>query len=67
MSRVIPTPEQTKTIEKYGLSFDDVQMGPNDGEIVVKDQWKLGAEERWYVVNRDGEFCIEYKNPVIKF
>ena len=67
MIKVIPTSEQIKTIEKYGLRYDDVQMGPGDGEIVVKDAWKLGAEERFYVVARDGTFRIEYKAPVIKW
>jgi len=60
--KVIPTLEQRKTIEKYGLRFDDVQMGPGDGEITVKDTWTLsGMNKRKYVISRDGTFEIQYE------
>lgn len=67
VSKIIPTQEQCKTIEKYGLIYDDIQMGPNDGEIVVKDTWKLGQEDRWYIIGRTGEFHITHKAPAIQF
>lgn len=67
MPKVIPTHEQCLTIEKYGLRYDDVRMGPNDGEVIVKNTWKEGREDRFYIIGRDGTFSIEYKAPVIKF
>lgn len=63
---VIPTHEQIQTIEKYGLRYDDIQLGPNDGEVTIKDTCKSGATDRWYIIGRTGEFYIEYKAPVIK-
>ena len=43
MIRIVPTSEQVKTIVKYGLRFEDVQMGPGDGDVTVKDSWTLGG------------------------
>ncbi len=62
MVKVIPTYEQIKIIEKYGLRFDDVQMGPGDGDIIVTDTWTLsGMNKRKYVIARDGTFEIQYE------
>ncbi len=66
MIKIIPTSEQVKTIQKYGLRFEDVVLGPGDGEITAKDIWKLGANERWYVIDRKGEIEMKHKNPFIK-
>ena len=63
MIKVFPTLEQNKTIEKYGLRHEDVELGPADGEITVRDSWRLGENERFFVIDRNGEFEIRYKNP----
>lgn len=61
--KVFPTHEQIETIQEHGLRFEDVVIGPGDGNITVRDRWKLGENERWYVIERTGEFTIEYKKP----
>ena len=63
MIKVFPTPEQNKTIEKYGLRHEDVILGKEDGQIIVRDRWKLGENNRWIVIERTGEFEIRYVNP----
>ena len=60
MITVFPTPEQNKTIEKYGLRHEDVVLGKEDGQIVVTDTWTLGGmNKRKYVISRDGSFEIQ--------
>jgi len=59
---VFPTPEQIKTIIKYGLRFEDVVMGPGEGQITVRDTWSLGGmNKRIFVISRDGSFEIQYE------
>ena len=65
MINVVPTSEQVKTIQKYGLRFEDVVIGKEDGQIVVKDTWRLGENKRFYVIDREGKFSIEYANPLL--
>ena len=64
MIKVVPTSEQVKTVVKYGLRFEDVVIGKEDGTVTVKDQWRMGMNARWYIIDREGTFRIEYKNPL---
>ncbi len=64
MIKVVPTSEQVKTIQKYGLRFEDVHLGPEDGQIIVLDRWKLSENNRWFVIECTGEFEVRYKNPL---
>jgi len=62
MIKVFPTLEQNKTIEKYGLRFEDVVLGPEEGQITVRDTWTLGGmNKRKYIISRDGSFEIQYE------
>lgn len=62
MIKIVPTSEQVKTIQKYGLRFEDVALGPGEGQITVRDTWTLGGmSKRIFTIARDGTFEIQYE------
>ena len=66
MINVVPTSEQVKIIKKYGLRFEDVVLGPGEGEITVKDTWTLGGmNKRFFIISRDGTFEIQYETIIL--